>query len=171
MVLVAVLALIKEKAAVPYQKEIDKGEITITIKRGDKMEEIDYKKYLKPLAQFLVIIMPGINSALQYDVQNSSMIPVHWSMVISMAIGAAMATIIEVLIRVFNIEHAKNQEKLLTQDKTIELLEKDIEIEKIRRNGTEKDIMLNSAVFNEKWVKSNLKIEDLQRILTEMTTE
>jgi hypothetical protein len=84
-------------------------------------------------------------------------------MVISAAIGGGISTIITVIKKLY-------EDHEIDLDKIIVTLRNDLDKEKLGRDLSEKNIMLNSAIYNEAWIKSNVSIEGLEKMLAELKT-
>jgi len=117
--------------------------------------------YSVPLVAFTIFMIPLISLALQIEVQSIAEIAIHWQFVLSATISGGFATIVNILKKIYDKKSVELEEEIknLNNQKVISTLERDL---------TEKTLMLNSAMYNEEWLKSNAKVEDLERIVNEM---
>lgn len=117
--------------------------------------------YSAPLAAFGIFTLALLEPALQIELAQSVSIPTHWSMFLAGIIGGGIGTAVAIIKKVYEKQNIDIQKKVeeLQHEKRIMSLERDL---------SEQRIMLNSAIYNEDWLKANMKIADLDRILNEM---
>lgn len=119
-----------------------------------------FKKYTTPLVAFVVFMLPIVNSAIQIDLAGSTF-PTHWRMVISAAFGGGIATLITLFKKLYELEK-------VDLDKQVAGLQRKVQENVLEREIAEKNLMLNSAMYNEEWLISNANAEDLQKIVDQI---
>jgi len=138
------------------------------MKKLSEEEKNELVKYTKPLAQFLVFILPILSACLQYDLRNS-FIPPHWMVFFAAVIGGGMGVIIEVIDRVYKMKvqdkYMEYQKKLDEYEDTIIEVKNTRDEAIVRREVAERDLMLNSMSYNESWITSNSTIDECNRML------
>lgn len=116
------------------------------------------------LAAFLLFMLPLFSQALQIDFGTSSIIPIHWLFVIQAGIGAGLATIAGYIRDMF-----KDHEDILNQN--IADLNNQIEVTKRDQAITERDIVINSYILNEKWLSQNQNIKNSTELLDKLKAQ
>ena len=115
-------------------------------------------KYLVPLISFAIFIIPLVMDALQIDLEMTTNLPVHWSLVISAIFSGGVATVLTLFKRLY-------EQYRIDYDTEIAGLKADIKILAANRDLTEREIMLTTAQLNDEWLEKNVTIQQCEQLL------
>lgn len=123
-------------------------------KREDAFDTVIF-----PIIEVIVILLPIFNTAFQAELEVSS-IALNWRLLFSAITGAITGALLDIFKRVVDKYKKKKDTEMLEVNHNLDtkMLERDI---------TERDIMLNSRKYNEKWIIDNSSIEDLEQLILE----
>ena len=121
---------------------------------------VDLKKFIR-IAAFILFMLPLTSQALQIEFASSTMIPIHWLFVIQAGIGAGLASMAGIIKDVFQKHDDELNSAIVDLAHTIETNGKD-------RDITERDIIINSYVFNDKWLAENKTILTSKDLLAKL---
>lgn len=116
-------------------------------------EGMDLKWFI-PLAAFVLFMLPILNTAFQIELARVQTISIVWVMVISAAIGAGLSTTAKYIEKIFE-KHRKELEE------TVATLENKVTNLGLNHKLTEREIMINALLLNERWNKQNIEINNL----------
>ena len=123
-------------------------------------KEIDLKQFIR-FAAFILFMLPLLSQALQIEFATASFIPIHWIFVIQAGIGVGLASMAGYIRDVFK----KHDEELVA---AIADLSHSVDITKKDRDISERDIIINSYMFNSKWLNENQDIDSAEKLLAKL---
>lgn len=123
-------------------------------------EEIDLKQFIR-IAAFVLIMLPLLSQALQIEFGTSNIIPIHWLFVIQCGIGAGLASMAGYIRDVFKKHDALLAAAVIDLSHKLETTKKD-------RDISERDIIINSYMFNNKWLSENKDIDSAEKLLDKL---
>ena len=129
------------------------------IKMADK-DEIDLKSFIR-IAAFILIMLPLLSQALQIEFGTSNIIPIHWLFVIQCGIGAGLASMAGYIRDVFKKHDVLLSAAVLDLSHKLETTQKD-------RDISERDLIINSYMFNNKWLNENKDIDNAEKLLDQL---
>ena len=127
-------------------------------------KKISIKDTLYPLVIVIIVLIPIFESALQIELLTNEKIPIHWRLFIGAAIGGLLSGIVQIFKRAWNIRE---------EDLNTAIAERDAQITNLalQHRLTEREIMINALLLNDKWNRENLEIKNLTDLENALITK